>query len=36
MFDVENYGLHMAPSCDDALRAAVLGRFGECYLGCIH
>lgn len=35
-FDVANYGLHVASSCDDALRAAVLDRFGECYLGCIH
>lgn len=36
MFDVENYGLHVAPSCDDALHTAALERFGECYLGCIH
>lgn len=36
MFDVKNYGLHVAPSCDDALRIAAVERFGECYLGCIH
>ena len=36
MFDVENYGLHVAPSCDDTLRAAALERFGRCYLGCTH
>lgn len=36
MFDVANYGLHVAPSCGDALRSAALERFGECYLGCIH
>ena len=36
MFDVENYGLHIAASCDEKLREAVLQRFGECYLGCIH
>jgi hypothetical protein len=36
MFDVENYGLHIAQSCDNALRTAALERFGVCYLGCIH
>ncbi len=36
MFDVENYGLHVAARCDDALRDAAIARFGECYLGCIH
>ena len=36
MFDVENYGLHIAASCDEKLREAALQRFGECYLGCIH
>lgn len=35
-FDVENYGLHLAQTCDDALREAALSCFGECYLGCIH
>lgn len=36
MFDVENYGLHISSSCSTELRHAALGRFGECYLGCIH
>lgn len=36
IFDVENYGLHIAATCDNALREAALLRFGECYLGCIH
>ena len=36
MFDVANYGLHVASSCSEALRSAALKRFGECYLGCIH
>jgi hypothetical protein len=36
IFDVENYGLHIAGSCDDALRRAAIERFGECYLGRIH
>jgi hypothetical protein len=36
MFDVENYGLHIAASCDEKLREAALKRFAECYLGCIH
>jgi hypothetical protein len=36
IFDVTNYGLHVASSCSDALRSAALERFGECYLGCIH
>jgi hypothetical protein len=36
MFDVENYGLHIASTCMAELRDAALGRFGECYLGCIH
>jgi hypothetical protein len=29
-------GLFIAPSCDAKLRAAAIGRFDECYLGCIH
>jgi hypothetical protein len=36
MFDVENYGLHIAATCGDALRDSSLMRFGQCYLGCIH
>lgn len=36
MFDVENYGLHISSACSAELRDAALGRFGECYLGCIH
>jgi len=36
MFDVANYGLHVASSCNEALRTAALERFGKCYLGCIH
>ena len=36
IFPVENYGLHIAASCDEKLREAALQRFGECYLGCIH
>lgn len=36
MFDVTNYGLYIAPTCDDALQKAASERFGECYLGCIH
>lgn len=29
-------GLYVAPSCSDELRAAADGRFGQCYVGCIH
>ena len=36
MFDVANYGLHVASSCSEGLRSAAFERFGECYLGCIH
>lgn len=36
MFDVANYGLHVASSCSETLQSAALKRFGECYLGCIH
>lgn len=36
MFDIENYGLHISSACSAELRDAALGRFGECYLGCIH
>ncbi|MCH7760411.1 hypothetical protein IIA15_03285 [candidate division TA06 bacterium] len=36
LFDVENYGLHVAATCVDALRNSSLARFGQCYLGCIH
>lgn len=36
IFDVENYGLHIADSCPQFLKKAALGRFGSCYLGCIH
>lgn len=36
MFDVEHYGLHVAPSCEDALRFSAVERFGLCYIGCIH
>ena len=34
--NVADYGLHIATSCAEALRVAVVERFGECYLGCIH
>ena len=36
MFNVADYGLHIATSCDEALHVAIVERFGECYLGCIH
>ena len=35
-FDVENYGLYISEGCSSTLREAVLSRFGENYLGCIH
>ena len=34
--NVADYGLHIATSCAEALRVAVVERFGECYRGCIH
>ena len=36
VFDVENYGLHVAGSCGASLRSAAIERFGECYLRCMH
>lgn len=36
VFKVEGYGLYIAPSCPDNLRAYSRSRFGENYLGCIH
>lgn len=36
IFDVKNYGLHISESCSQTLKNAALGRFGDCYLGCIH
>jgi len=36
MFDVENYGLHVAATCGNTLRNSSFTRFGQCYLGCIH
>lgn len=36
LFDVEDYGLYMAPSCSVDLRSAAIRRFGQSYLGCIH
>lgn len=36
IFDVENYGLHIADSCSQALKETALRCFGTCYLGCIH
>ena len=36
IFDVENYGLHISEGCSQTLKDAALGRFGDCYLGCIH
>ena len=36
MFDVTDYGLHVASSLSEPLRKAVSERFGECHLGCIH
>jgi hypothetical protein len=34
--DVSARGLHVAASCDSAVREAATGRFGRMYLGCIH
>ena len=36
IFDVENYGLHISEGCSQTIKDAALGRFGDCYLGCIH
>ena len=36
IFNVNDYGLHVAASSHDGLRNAAVERFGECYLGCIH
>ena len=36
LLNVADYGLHIATSCDEVLHVAVVERFGECYLGCIH
>ena len=36
VFTVNGYGLYIAPSCPEPLRASALGRFGTNYLGCIH
>jgi hypothetical protein len=36
LFDVESYGLYVAPECSQTLASAAIARFGECYLGCIH
>lgn len=36
IFNVKDYGLHVAASSNDELRNAAVERFGECYLGCIH
>lgn len=34
--DISACALHIAEACDDILRAAASGRFGQNYLGCIH
>jgi hypothetical protein len=36
LFNVEDYGLYVAPSCSPELRDAAIQRFGKSYLGCIH
>ena len=35
-FNVDGYGLYIAPSCSESLASAARGRFGVNYLGCIH
>jgi hypothetical protein len=35
-YNVQDYGLYMAPSCGTELRSAAIRRFGQSYLGCIH
>lgn len=36
VFQVQGYGLYLAPSCSEDLREHATARFGENYLGCIH
>lgn len=36
LMHVGENGLFVAPSCSTRLRSAAEGRFGECYLGCVH
>jgi len=36
VFQVQDYGLYLAPSCSGELRAHATARFGENYLGCVH
>ena len=36
IYDVENFGLYISPSCTEQLKKAAIERFGKCYLGCIH
>ena len=36
VYDVSEFGLHIAASCGPELRAAARARFGTCYLGCLH
>jgi hypothetical protein len=36
VFQVQGYGLFLAPSCSEDLREHATARFGENYLGCIH
>jgi hypothetical protein len=36
VFQVQDYGLFIAPSCPEDLREHAIARFGENYLGCIH
>lgn len=36
MFNVEDYAIYVSPHCSEAIRSAVSGGMGRCYLGCIH
>ena len=36
LYNVEGYGLYVAPSCGVELRSAAIKRFGQSYLGCTH
>lgn len=36
MLDTATYALHISESCPTLLQNAALGRFGKCWLGCIH
>lgn len=36
VFQVQGYGLYIAPSCPEKLREHTTNRFGENFLGCMH